>query len=124
MQEANIGIFDDMGPFRRITADMLDKLGHRVLINAGTRTESIAAIEELTELLDIALVDGNLDPNSSPGSDDGVVITRLLREKFGDAVAIVSVSGNGIFEGADAAISKFDTKAISDFVDQLPDRAQ
>ena len=100
----------------------LRNLGHRVLINAGTLAESIKAIEALEDSLDVALVDGTLDRESRPMSD-GIEIARMLREKFGDTVQIVSVSGLGRFEGTDTAISKSDARAISDFIDQLPDRA-
>jgi CheY-like chemotaxis protein len=120
MQEANIGIFDDLEPFRRITADMLSKLGHHILINEGTFRGSISAIQSLEDELDVALVDGNLDSFSGPG-EDGELISQALREKFGDTVRIVSVSTTK-FNGPETAIPKADTRAISDFIDSLPDR--
>ncbi|MBI1952353.1 hypothetical protein HYS42_01355 [Candidatus Saccharibacteria bacterium] len=122
MQEANIGIFDDLEIFRRIAGRTLNILGHRVLIDAGTVPESLAAIEALGVSLDVALVDGNLDSRSE-NMGDGKEIARALRKRFGDEVIIVSISGNGLFEGADLAIAKQDTKAISDFIDGLPTRA-
>lgn len=124
MQEANVGIFDDLDILRTRTGLILRNLGHNVLINAGTMAESAKVIEELTEPLDVALVDGSLEPGSEPCSD-GKKIARLLREKLGESVKIVSISESGVlFEGADVAIPKNDVEAMSDFIDQLPDRAQ
>lgn len=122
MQEANVGIFDDLEFFRRIAGRTLGILGHNILISAGTVASSIEAIKALEDSLDVALVDGNLDPESNNMSD-GEEIARALREKFGTAVVIVSVSDNGLFKGGDLAIAKNDPKAISDFIDKLPERA-
>lgn len=103
---------------------LLGNLGHRVLINAGTLTESVRAIETLEDTLDVALVDGTLEPDSAPMSD-GITIAHLLREKFGDSVTVASVSGQGtLFEGADVSLPKHDARAIADFIDQLPERSQ
>ena len=122
MQEAKIGIFDDLEIFRTRTELILRNLGHNILINAATLRESVKAIDALEDTLDVALVDGTLEHDSEPMSD-GKTIARLLREKFGGSVNIVSVSGAGdIFEGADTAIAKADVEAISDFIDQLPDK--
>ncbi len=90
MQDANVGIFDDLEIFRRITRLTLGHLGHHILIDAGTVPDSIEAIKALESSLDVALVDGNLDLRSENMSD-GKEIARALREKFGDTVQIVSV---------------------------------
>lgn len=105
MEGARVGIFEDNENWQEIVPGMVTRRGHEVVLQAQTLEDAEAAIERLpANGLDVAVVDGNLDPNVSSG-EDGARITRLLHEKF-EGITVIGRSGSKEVEGADHQLGK------------------
>jgi DNA-binding response OmpR family regulator len=114
MEGARVGIFEDDTRWVSLLKDVIEEHGHTVAVAAGSIEEARAAIEELDEdALDVAVVDGNLDPDVRTG-DDGAEISRLLQGKLG-SVTIIGFSGNQPVFGADYNVFK-----VGDPEEQIP----
>jgi hypothetical protein len=74
-------------------------------LQARSLIESETLLDSVNEdVLDVALVDGNLDEGSISGND-GEAITQLLHEKF-KGIVVIGISGTGEVRGADVQCSK------------------
>lgn len=100
-----IGIFEDDEDWYEILTEIVEKNGHRVAASAKSMDEARTTIESLEEgSLDVAVVDGNLNPNTSTGAD-GAEVTRLLREKLGN-ITVIGFSGSNEIHGVDVSVKK------------------
>ena len=105
MEGARVGLFEDSKQWAELVTEIVGDEGHTVTVKAATIEEARSVIDGLEEgSLDVAIVDGNLNPNTSSGAD-GVEVTRLLREKVG-AVTVIGFSGGNDIPGVDHSVSK------------------
>ncbi len=105
MDGAKVGIFEDHKGWCEVLTEILEENGHTVVAIACSMNEARTAIDGLGEgSLDVAVVDGNLNPNTDTG-DDGAEITRLLKERLG-GIVIIGFSGGNDVEGVDHSVSK------------------
>ena len=105
MDGARVGIFEDRKVWHEFLAEIVEEDGHSVAVSANSMEEARAAIEGLEDgTLDVAVVDGSLDPNKDNGAD-GAEITRLLREKLG-TVTVIGFSASNEVAGVDHNVSK------------------
>jgi CheY-like chemotaxis protein len=82
MEHANIVIFEDNEGIRETTVKLISLLGHTVTAQAATLETSLQTIDEIeagSVACDAVILDGNLEPNTTMGSD-AVVIAARLRE--------------------------------------------
>lgn len=107
MEKAKVGIFEDNKDWHEILTEIVEDNGHSVAASAKSMDEARATIEALEEgSLDVAVVDGNLNPYTSTGAD-GAEVTRLLREKLGN-ITVIGFSGSNEVVGADFSVRKTD----------------
>ncbi len=105
MKRAKVGIFEDDVDWRELLTEIVEDSGHSVAVAVRDMDEARAAIDDLEEgSLDVAIVDGNLNPNESTGAD-GAEITRLLHKKLG-AITVIGFSGINQIAGVDHSLSK------------------
>lgn len=105
MEQAKIAIFEDSPLLQDNLATILALENHQVIAQASSMQSAEEIIEELLDgSLDVAIVDGNLSPGAY-GCSEGVLIARLLHEKF-SAVTVISYSGERDIEGADIQFGK------------------
>lgn len=105
MNGAKVGIFEDDQDWHEILTEIVEENGHRVAVSAKSMDEAREAIESLEEgSLDVAIVDGNLNPNTRTGAD-GAEVTRLLREKLGN-LTVIGFSGSNEINGVDVSVKK------------------
>ena len=93
-EKAEIIIVDDNEDRSSSLATFLIRAGHQILGIATTRKEAEKIIAEIKKL-DVALLDGNLDPTESNPhmfGVDGEHLAKLVRQKF-PQVKVISISG-------------------------------
>jgi CheY-like chemotaxis protein len=106
MEAARVGIFEDNTEMHELLTAFLELDGHSVAAAAKSMEEAHATIDGLEpDSLDVAIVDGNLSPNTYSGAD-GEEITRRLREKLGGAVVVIGFSASNQVPGADYNVGK------------------
>ncbi len=119
MNNARVGLFEDEPAIRRLLTVRLERSGHSIIAAAGEPTEAQAIIDNL-ETMDVAVVDGNLTPESRNGAD-GAFLTGMLRYKFGESVKIVGFSARDEVAGADTQIVKPELDLLLEYIAGLPD---
>lgn len=104
--EARVFIAEDSLVYQSKYTAILASAGHEVVLVASTMEEVDQAIPKLGELeVQVALVDGNLTPEASDGSE-GCRIARQIKQVYPDiGIVGVSLSSYGV-DGADINVNK------------------
>ncbi|HSW91807.1 MAG TPA: hypothetical protein VLG09_04130 [Candidatus Saccharimonadales bacterium] len=111
MENAKVGIFEDTADWQDILKGIVEMNGHQVTLSITSMDAARITIPALPEdVLNVALVDGNLNTKTASGAD-GAEISRLLKEKFGEAITVIGCSGSHVVEGADFNASKLGNPA-------------
>ena len=90
-ENAVIFIAEDNDEMRRMLKTMLKIRGHSVVLEADSLKEALEGVKEVKTLgVNVAIVDGSLDGQDSPG--DGPKVAEALRKEI-PTIKIVSFSG-------------------------------
>lgn len=123
MENARIIIIDDDAGIRQGCRANLEVRNHVIVGEAASVIAATALVESLAaEDIDLAVVDGNLRPDSNDGSD-GENITNLIHDRL-PGVVVVGNSLDGGVKGADLNMPKGDSWALDAIVTDLPERVQ
>jgi DNA-binding NtrC family response regulator len=120
MDGANVAIFEDDLDLQEGFADILNYLGHEVVLQAASLDEAerkIGSLDPATDKIDVALIDGNLSAGKIDCSD-GAKVVQLLQSKLG-TIPTIGISGAGHIEGVTANISKANFGEIAHFIGEL-----
>ena len=113
MKNGRIAIFEDNPGYCTLLKLHIGNSGNEVVICSSTLEEAIESIaERVTKLgsfaVDVVLLDGNLRSGVT-SNEDGLAITKLIREVAGDEPFIISMSATGeLIEGTDMKMKKND----------------
>lgn len=79
-EKAKVFLAEDNLQFQEAFESLLNKAGHSVVLKATTLTEALEAIQQFEKLgVQIAVIDGNLDPNDTSGSDGQALVEAIGR---------------------------------------------
>ncbi len=126
MENAKIGIVEDVEPIAHLTISHLKSLGHEIIFHATTREEALEYIDriEAGEIkVDVYLVDGKLSESSAIGEDAAVISEEI--ERRGLSGTVIGFSADELTEGAfhyQAAGKKLEI--VEEIIESQPDSAK
>lgn len=104
-EKAKVFVAEDDSIWRRTIKRRLSEESHEVVLEAETLAQALKSIEQFKELgVQVAVIDGNLNPYDSSGSDGAelaIAIKRLAPE-----VKMVGMSGATDVFGVDINLGK------------------
>ena len=118
-ERARVFVAEDDEDWQSMIGELLKQNGYSVVVTATTREKALEIAQKLSSLgVNVATVDGNLNPNDSDGYD-GRAVVREIRKHAPD-VKIVGFSGNreGV-QGADIQGWKGDAIHLGEIVTGL-----
>ena len=105
MEKARIAVFEDNNEVRTLLGEFLTHFGHEMVVQADSIQSAREVVGELDDdVIDVAIVDGNLSADKLDSSD-GAEIVRLLKSKLSKVVTI-GYSGSEDVVGADLNLKK------------------
>ncbi len=120
MENARIIIVEDNSMLRTQCRANLEAAKHQVIGEAVSVVGAVRLVDDLAEKeekVDIAVVDGNLSPDSESGAD-GERVANYIHEKLG-SVTVIGWSLDGKVAGADMNVQKHDAWALDAMVKEI-----
>lgn len=120
MNHARVFLAEDNAVSYPLFVKWLEAAGHQVIASAHTLSKSLAAVRQFGELgINLAIVDGNLDPGAS-GCRDGKQIAKAITEA-GLGIKVVAISGEVETGYGDYQLPKpFDEDDLAIFIAGIP----
>lgn len=110
-ENAKIFIAEDVKYWRRVLKRELKREGHDVLLVASTLPEAINKVRKFREKgIQVAIIDGNMNPDNSGGDHDGEVLVDVIRT-LEPEVKIIGMSSHKI-KGVDINVLKGNEKLL------------
>lgn len=111
VEKAKVAIFEDNTDWQEKFKSQLTQYGHAVVLTAATYAEALEAITTFDELgVQIAIVDGNLSPNTDSGSE-GQNLVRVIKQQTPHVKIVGMSADNNIFKGlVDANPGKYGSR--------------
>ncbi len=94
-KEARVFLVEDRGSYRKNITQYLNAAGHKVVLEAPSRTEAESMIPRLKEeAIDVALLDDRLVGRDT-NNHDGTAIAKRIREEHPN-VKVIDISSDGM----------------------------
>lgn len=96
---------EDSSEIMEMGIEFAERAGHKVVVTARTLDEALSQVSSMGDKgIQVAVVDGNLRPSVSTGSD-GKMVAEAIKKSFPGIGIIGNSSGSVI--GADIQVPKF-----------------
>lgn len=116
-EKAKVFVVEDDKFWQMAIKGVLEDAGHSVVASATTLDEALVMVEQLKEMgVDVAVLDGNLDPDEYQGFD-GQTVLRAIQEKAPE-VKTIGMSGNSV-KGTDIDLGKGNAVELGEVVSNL-----
>lgn len=116
-EKAKVAVFEDDKRWSDIYRYLLEDAGHKIVVSAATRESALKAVQQFKELgVQVAIVDGNLNPNDADGAD-GQAVLAAIRSTAQD-VKTVGVSALSV-RGVDVNVGKSRIENLGEAVTNL-----
>lgn len=117
-ENAKVFIAEDVKYWRKVLKRELKKEGHDVLLVASTLPEAINKLRKFKEKgIQVAVIDGNMDPDNSGGGQDGEVLVGIIRA-LEPKVKIIGMSSHKI-KGVDINVLKGNERLLGKIVKNI-----
>lgn len=94
-ENARIFIVEDAPGVSYLAKKVLEESGHEVPLQAESLPEALAFVPRLkTERINVAVVDGNLEPGSLEGADGRMVAGKIRAEGLGISIICFSIDNH------------------------------
>jgi len=115
---ARVFIAEDVERWQEIVRRELEQAGHSVVLTASTLPEAIEMVKELRDKgVQIAVIDGNMDPRIIGSGRDGEILLAAIRSAAPE-VKIVGMSSHFI-NGVDINVFKGNERFLGKVVKDL-----
>ena len=113
---ARVFIAEDDSTWQDMLGEMVEDAGHTVVGRATNLKDALEKTKHIEGKVDVAIIDGNLDPDES-GGYDGQAVLQSIR-KNAPSVKTVGMSGNSV-RGTDVDLGKANSIKIGEVIKGL-----
>lgn len=94
-EKARVFVAEDNPNYLNAFKGQLETAGHSVLLTATTLRDALGAVQQFEQLrIQVAIIDGNLDPNDTSGYDGQRIVDAIGR--LAPNIKIVGMSSSSI----------------------------
>ena len=116
-ERARVFVAEDDKRYQELIESFLTRAGHSIVLKAETFDDAIKAVEQFSELdVQVATIDGNLDPNDTSGYDGRALVEAISR--LAPNVKTVGMSGSDI-KGVTVDLGKRNIVGLGEVVTNL-----